>query len=84
MQNNLEERALESAVPGRGNSAAFLTVSAVFAVAAAAEGKVAVLASMISAHSPEEKIHKAAAEQKETSHNHAHRLMQDNLISTYR
>ena len=62
MQNNLEERALESAVPGRGNSAAFLTVSAVFAVAAA-EGKVAVLASMISAHSPEEKkIHKAAAE----------------------
>ena len=79
MQNNLEERALQSAVPGRGNSAAFLTVSAVFAVAAA-QGKVAVLASMISAHSPEEKIHKAAAEQKETSHNHAQRLM--NLFLT--
>ena len=57
VQNNLEERALESAVPGRGNSAAVST-AAVFAIAiaaAAAQGKVAVLASMISAHSPEEK-----------------------------
>ena len=52
VQNNLEERALESAVPGRGNSAAVST-AAVFAIAAAAaQGKVAVLASMISAHSP--------------------------------